>query len=158
MTDDNAANDDLPDPDDVIASSSDDDDAEIGDDLPTPEQIIEAHERVVERYDLTHAGDRVPVPRLEYERLLEEVDEQDGVYRRAAALLRKVITTHCFEDGNKRTAWAITRVFLEENGVAPADTNERTERVLRNIRLFTVDEIAEWLETGEIDESRFHPR
>jgi len=49
-------------------------------------------------------------------------------------------------------------LVLEENGVVPADTGERTERVLRTILLFNVDEIAEWLEIGESDESRFHPR
>jgi hypothetical protein len=30
--------------------------------------------------------------------------------------------------------------------------------VLRNIRSFSVGEIAEWLNSGEIDEERFHPR
>lgn len=153
----------LPDPEDVIASGSDDDDDdddedEIGDDLPAPEQIIEAHERVVSRYDLTHTGARVASPRLSFERTLRDVDDYEGTYHRAAALLQKIITAHYFEDGNKRTAWAMTRTYLESYGYVPEDTSERAERVLRNIRLFTVNEIAEWLETGEIDKERFPPR
>ena len=148
----------LPDPEDVIASGSDDDEDGIGDDLPTPEQIIEAHERVVSRYDLTHTGARVASPRLSFERTLRDVDNYEGTYCRAAALLQKIITAHYFEDGNKRTAWVMTRSYLESYEYAPADTSEGAERVLRSIRLFNVNEIAEWLETGEIDEERFPPR
>lgn len=148
----------LPDPEDVIASGSDDDEDEIGDDLPAPEQIIEAHERVVSRYDLTHTGARVASPRLSFERILRDVDDYEGNYHRAAALLQKIITAHYFEDGNKRTAWVMTRTYLESYGYIPEDTSERAERVLRNIRLFNVNEIAKWFETGEIDKERFPPR
>jgi death-on-curing protein len=93
-----------------------------------------------------------------FERILRDVDNYEGSYHRAAALLQKIITTHYFEDGNKRTAWVMTRTYLESYGYVPEDTSERAERVLRNIRLFNVNEIAEWLETGEIDKERFPPR
>lgn len=159
MSDDGDENDDLPDPEDVIASyNPDGEEEEIGDDLPRPEQIIQIHDRIEEQYDLTHTGAAVAAPRLEFERLLEDVDEYEGRYTRAAALFRKIITAHYFEDANKRTAWATTRKYLNDHDTAPADLSDRVERVAKNVRNFTVDELAEWLETGEIDEGRFHPR
>jgi long-subunit acyl-CoA synthetase (AMP-forming) len=107
------------------------------------------------RYLLEDPGATVVV--VEDRDLLEEVDGYEGTHTRAAALLRKIITAHYFEDANKRTGWATTRKYLENHREAPAD-RERVERVLRNIRSFSVEEIAEWLKTGEIDEKRFHPR
>lgn len=76
---------------------------------------------------------------------------------RAAFLLRKLITTHLFEDANKRTAWATTEIYLERNGATPAERDESVADVLKRIRRYDVGEIADWLETGEIDESRLGP-
>jgi len=152
-------NDDLPDPEDVIASyNPEEDEEELGDDLPEPGEIIQIHDRIEEKYELTHTGAAVAAPSLAFERLLEDIDEYEGTYTRAAALFRKIITAHYFEDANKRTAWATTRKYLEDQGTVPADRSDRVERVAKNVRNFTVDELAKWLETGEIDEGRFHPR
>lgn len=63
-------------------------------------------------------------PRLKIERLLEEIDDVDGLYLHAAYRLRKLITAHFFEDGNKRTAWAVTLEYLERNSEEPADMGE----------------------------------
>jgi prophage maintenance system killer protein len=157
MTDDDGTDRDLPDPEDVIAGYDPEDEEEIGDDLPDPSEIIQIHQRIEDEYNLKHTGASVAAPRLRFANLLEEVDEYEGTHMRAAALLRKIITAHYFEDANKRTGWATTRKYLENHREAPAD-RERVERVLRNIRSFSVEEIAEWLNSGEIDEERFHPR
>jgi len=161
MTDDGDENDDLPDPEDVIASYNpeEDEEEEIGDDLPDTDLIIEHHEEIVDDYDLTHAGMRVAAPRLEFKELLKEIDEYEGAYQRAAALLRKIITAHYFEDGNKRTGWLTTRQYLDDHDLAPAEREaDRVEHVTKSIRVFDVDEIARWLEHGEIDEDRLNPR
>lgn len=39
-----------------------------------------------------------------------------GVLPRAAALLRSLVMDHPFVDGNKRTAAALTRIYLQQNG------------------------------------------
>jgi death-on-curing protein len=91
--------------------------------------------------------------------LLTEVDKYEGEYQRAGALLRKIITAHYFEDGNKRTGWMTTREYLDDHGHVPADrAPDRVERVAKSIRSFDVNEIANWLKDGEIDEERLNPR
>lgn len=128
------------------------------DPLPTPRQIIIAHEEIEETYDLKHRGARVAAPRLQLQEVLEGVRDYDGVYMRAACLLRKVLTAHLFEDGNKRTAWSVTRQYLEKYGIRPAQRREVVVgHFLRSIRSYDVDEIAKWLETGEIDRTRLNP-
>jgi len=154
------SDDELPDPEDVIASyNPNDEEDEIGEDLPTSEDIVGVHDKIERIVNLKYTGARVAVPKLEYRRLLEEVDEYDGVYYRAAALLRKITTAHYFEDANKRTAWVTTRTYLEEQGERPAETEiERVDHVMKSLRSYTIEEIAEWLETGEIDEESLNPR
>lgn len=125
--------------------------------LPTPREILAIHDEIEEEYDLKHTGARVAAPRLKLERIIDEAAGYDGVWTRAAFLLRRVLTAHYFEDGNKRTAWLATRVYLESNGLEPAEGGESAERVLRRIRRFDVDELAGWLETGELDRDRLDP-
>ena len=126
-------------------------------DLPTPDEIIVTHEEIEEQYDLKYRGIRVTAPRLVLRRLLEGAEELSGEYLQGAFLLRKLITEHLFEDGNKRTAWVTIREFLLSADLRPAETGERVPHILRRIRRYEIDELAEWLETGEIDEDRLHP-
>lgn len=46
--------------------------------------------------------------------------------------------------------------YLDRKGIDPelSDDEELVERIVRRAGLFDVDELATWLETGEIDESR----
>lgn len=76
---------------------------------------------------------------------------------RAAALLRDLITSHFFEDANKRTAWSATRLYLDDHDARPAETGNRVPHILKRIRRYDVDEIADWLAEGEIDEDRLEP-
>ena len=126
-------------------------------DLPTPGEIIATHEVIEEQYDLKYRGARVAAPTLVLRQLLEGAEELSGEYQQGAFLLRKLITEHIFEDGNKRTAWVTTREYLQSADLRPAESGERVPHILRRIRRYDVDEIAEWLETGEIDEDRLHP-
>lgn len=78
------------------------------DDLPTPDEILAIHEEIEDAEDMRYRGTRVAAPRLNLRELLDEARDLDGVFYRAAFLLRKLITGHLFEDGNKRTAWTVT--------------------------------------------------
>ena len=96
---------------------------------------------------------------VKFQELLTELDESVGTYQRAAALLRKIITAHYFEDGNKRTGWMTAREYLDDHGHVPAERDpERVEHVMKSIRAFGVSEIAKWLEDGKIDEEKLNPR
>jgi prophage maintenance system killer protein len=125
--------------------------------LPTPEEILAIHEEIEEEYDLTHTGAAVAAPKVDLREIRSDAMEFDTIYLRAAYLLRKLVTAHLFEDANKRTAWATTEIHLERNDLTPAERGEPVERVLKRIRRYDVDEIAEWLETGDLDRSRLDP-
>lgn len=127
------------------------------DTLPTPDEVLAIHEEIEDEYDLTHTGARVAAPKLDLREIRDGAAEFDDLYMRAAHLLRKLVTSHLFEDANKRTAWATTEIYLERNDTTPAERGEPVERVLKRIRRYDVDEIAEWLETGELDRSRLDP-
>jgi death-on-curing protein len=49
------------------------------------------------------------------------------------------------------------RQYLQEHDEIPAERGIESGKVLRRVRRFDVDEIATWLETGEIDEDRLDP-
>ena len=125
------------------------------DDLPTPDEIIAAHDRIEAIYDLKYTGTMTAAPKRTLRReVLDPASEHDDPHRRAATLLWKIESTHVFEDANKRTAWAVTENYLRENGIEPSPDDELVERVVRRAGLFDVAELAAWFETGEIDESR----
>ncbi len=126
------------------------------DDLPTAEEILATHEEIEEAYDMKYRGAAVAAPRLKFRRLLDDIEAGDR-HHRAGQLLRDLITSHYFEDGNKRTAWATTLLYLEQFDETPAETGERVPKILRRIRRYDVEEIAEWIETGDIDEERLGP-
>lgn len=125
--------------------------------LPTPDEILAIHETIEVVEDMTYRGTRMAAPRLELRELLDEARDLEGVYLRAAFLLRKLITAHLFEDGNKRAAWTVTWIYLERHGLHPDEQDQSVERVLRRIRRYDVEEIAEWLESADLDRERLNP-
>jgi death-on-curing protein len=127
------------------------------DDLPDARQVIAIHDEIEEEYDLKYTGAAVAAPRLKIKRLLDDVAEYDGTYMRAAALLRNLITSHFFEDANKRTAWAVTNIYLQNRDAKPSVIDDRVPHILKRVRRYDVDEIADWLATGDIDENRLEP-
>lgn len=131
------------------------------DDLPTPTEIIAAHDRIEMLYDLKYPGVRTAAPRSKLrENVLEPAGKYDAPYHRAATLLFGIQSVHIFEDANKRTAWTVMMVYLDRQGIVPElpQNGETIERIVRRAGLFDSDELAEWLETGEIDTSKLPER
>lgn len=124
---------------------------------PTPEMVLAVHDEIADEYDLQFTDTRGAAPIVRLRGILEDTAKQDDLWHRAAFLLRTLITAHIFEDGNKRTAWATTEIYLERNDASPAERGESVEDVLLRIRRYDVDELAEWLETGKLDRSRLDP-
>jgi len=125
--------------------------------VPTPEEILAIHEEIEKEYDLTHTGAAVAAPKVDLREIRSDAKEFNTIYTQAAYLLRKLLTAHLFEDANKRTAWATTEIFLERHDLTPAERGEPVEKVLKRIRRYDVAEIAEWLESGDLDRSRLGP-
>ena len=74
---------------------------------------------------------------------MEEVEKAEGFHCKAAVLLRRLRTANIFEDGNKRTAYAVTKTFLELSGESWKIPPEKTYRFTVDILSFNLDEIAE---------------
>jgi prophage maintenance system killer protein len=133
----------------------------MSDDLPTPEEILAMHEEIEAEYDLKYKGVRIAAPKLKLrENVIEPAAEYDDPWHRAAVLLFQIPSVHVFEDANKRTAWAVTMGYLDEQGLdveLPQD-NDVIERIVRRAGLFDTDELAEWLKTGTIDENKLPER
>lgn len=127
------------------------------DDLPTPGEIIDTHDELEAEYDLKYTGLRTGAPRLALrEDVIDEAAKYDDPYHRAATLLFRIQSVHVFEDANKRTAWTETMNYLKRKGIRPDFQQDEVviERIVRRVGKFDVDDLAEWLETGDIDESR----
>lgn len=125
--------------------------------LPSVANIRRNHDLIVEEYQLDNPGVEDPFPDRKLQEILDEASEYDDVYLRAATLLREIAAVHIYADGNKRTAWITTIEYLDRLRIEPAEEGpEQVDRVARALSRFQVGEIAQWLETGEIDETRLN--
>ncbi|MCO6432037.1 MAG: type II toxin-antitoxin system death-on-curing family toxin [Deltaproteobacteria bacterium] len=115
--------------------------------FPTLEEALYLHNLLIERFGGSHgildAGlleSALARPRSGYYHSLSE---------QAAALLHSLTMNHCFVDGNKRVAFALTAVFLLMNGYTLKSDADETESFMLKVaagKLQSVAEIAEWLE------------
>lgn len=96
--------------------------------FPTLEEALFLHQRLLEAFGGA-AGVRDPG-------LLESAlaRPRSGYYsslaEQAAALMQSLAMNHCFIDGNKRVAFALTDVFLRLNGHCLAVKADPAERFL----------------------------
>lgn len=121
--------------------------------MPTVDDVFAIHEDLVEHYDLPPGTSR-PLPRAPIRSVIEDTRAHDDEYDRAAALLSGIANAHVFEDGNKRTAYTTARTYLDGAGATIAPSEAQRAVVMRQFKRFDVDELADWLETGTIDEDR----
>ena len=127
------------------------------DDLPTPVEIIAAHDQLEEAYDLKYTGFLKAAPKSKLRRnVIKPASEYDDPYYRAAVLLFEIQSVHVFNDANKRTAWTVTMEYLNRNGIDPVFGQDRqtVEKIVRRAGLFSTDELAHWFKTGEIDTAK----
>jgi death-on-curing protein len=72
-------------------------------------------------------------------------DAYPTIHQKAAALLQSMATNHALADGNKRTAWAATRLFYGLNDYRIAATQDERFEVIIAVatrELDTVNKIA----------------
>lgn len=115
--------------------------------FPTVEEARYLHEILIEKF-----GGSLGLRDLG---LLESalIRPQSGFYEtlchQAAAFLHSLISNHCFIDGNKRIAFALTAVFLEMNGYSLIVSADEAEKfIVDQIIVGKIDaiEIAIWIE------------
>jgi prophage maintenance system killer protein len=81
----------------------------------------------------------------------------DGdAFAKGACLLIGLTKRHAFDSGNRRTAYAAAKLFLEANGKTMEV--EHDPRVLTGVRegFYSTEEVVEWLKGNGIREFRRH--
>lgn len=82
-------------------------------------------------------------------------DAYPDIFSKAAALLDAIANNHGFRDGNKRTAMAAAVLYLEQNNLKVAFTNQEYEDIMLHVvnDKPPISEIKEWLERHTVDHS-----
>jgi death-on-curing protein len=79
-------------------------------------------------------------------------DAYASLFEKAGALFESIARNHAFHNGNKRTAFAVTEVFLKKNGYKIRVNTKENEDFTVKVAQGHVDisEISMWLETHSV--------
>ena len=112
----------------------------------TIDEIIEVNQKVLKEIRVKRADSHRVASHSKLEDVIRRVqDEKGDIYPKAAALLIQLTKVHAFDSGNRRTAYAAAKLFLEANG---KELNIQVEpKVLTGIRegFYETREVVEWL-------------
>lgn len=115
---------------------------------PPEEFLIYAHDIMIRRYGYWSGFEVGLEP---YHHIIEEAKNADGIYRKAAILLKRIATSRIFQDGHHRTAFEVTKAFLEMNGAIFKEKDElKIIRFIKNIREYDIEQIEGWLKDGTL--------
>jgi death-on-curing family protein len=120
-------------------------------------QLIEINNRVLKETRARKADSHRVASRTKLDAIIWEVRALEGdAFAKAASLLIGLTKRHAFDSGNRRTAYAAAKLFLEANGKT-MDV-EHDPRVLTGIRegFYSTEEIVEWLKGNGIRDFRRH--
>jgi len=113
---------------------------------PPDEFLIYAHDIMIERYGYWSGFEVGLEP---YHRFIEEIKNIEGIYRKASILLQKIATSRIFQDGHHRTAFEVTKAFLEMNGAELKEKDDqKIIKFIKDIRKYSIEEIESWLKNG----------
>lgn len=114
------------------------------------QQVLAIHYRMVKRFggsqglrDISLLESAVGRPQASF----EGIDLYPSIFEKGAALMHSILKNHPFVDGNKRTAYASTGIFLELNGYALANMHKESLQFCLRVENGSVEleEIAAWL-------------
>ena len=112
----------------------------------TADEVVDINKDVLKEIKVKKADSHRVASRQKIEDALMKVQAEEGdVFLKAAVLLIQLTRTHAFDSGNRRTAYAATKLFLEANGKI-LDI-EVEPRVLTGVRegFYETKEVVEWL-------------
>ncbi len=117
----------------------------------TVDEIVEVNRDVLEEIRVKRADSHRVASRSKLEDVIKRVQEEKGdIYSKAASLLIQLTKAHAFDSGNRRTAYASAKLFLEANG---KELSIKVDpRVLTGIRegFYETREVVEWLKGNGI--------
>lgn len=116
----------------------------------TPEQILVLHEEMIRKYGGSSGiRDRNMFLSAIYRPFATfgGRDLYPDIYFKAGALIQAVIKDHPFIDGNKRTAFAVTFVFLRKNGIDLEIKKSDGVKFMVDVanKNLSVEEISNWI-------------
>ncbi len=116
--------------------------------FPTLEEALYLYDKLIDNF----GGSRGVIDHGLLESAL--IRPRSGYYsslsEQGAALLHSLAMNHCFVDGNKRMAFALTAVFFQMNGyVLKVEAEDAEEFIVKRLiaEHAQLQEITEWLET-----------
>lgn len=126
----------------------------VGVKYPSKEDIIKCNKVMLERIKVNKADTPKLLSLEKLDDALEYCENATGdLYDKAVYLLKKIIRNHPFASGNRRTAFAITGMFLKDNGLRlNVDDIDKESGILQGIRegYYSDKEIKNWLKNGRI--------
>ena len=115
---------------------------------PSDDFLIFAHDIMIECYGYWSGFELGIEP---YHHIIKETEEAEGIYRKAAILIKGIATTSIFQDGHHRTAFEVTKTFLEMNGAEFKEKDElKIIKFMKGIRKFDIEQIEGWLKNGTL--------
>jgi prophage maintenance system killer protein len=121
------------------------------------EQLVEINKRVLKDIRVKRADSHRVANRKKLDSVIDEVRALDGdAYEKASCLLIGLTKKDAFDSGNRRTAYAATKLFLEANGKSLKAEPDPT--VLTGIRegFYRTEEVVEWLRGNGIRKFQRH--
>lgn len=118
----------------------------------TKQQILQFHDFVLQQHGGLHGVREPGYLDLIIEKPFTDYfgeEQYPGIFMKAAVYWHGIATSHCFSDGNKRTATMTALVFLELNDVAlKANDDELFEIAIRVATSeISLQELAKWIES-----------
>jgi death-on-curing protein len=109
----------------------------------TSEKILEIHKLIISNF----GGIDGVLCQGTIDYLVDQINAESDLFRKAAIALHFVANCHPFLDGNKRSAFQIAELILSSEGYAITAKEERIIRMLLRIASYQcqVDEVKLWL-------------
>ena len=116
-------------------------------------QLVMLNKRVLEEIKAKKGDKHEVLSFARIEGVLEETKSQQGdTYDKAVTLIIELTKRHAFGSGNRRTAYAAAKAFLESNGEEfHAEMNPKAMQGIRE-GFYSKEEIKEWLKGNGIRE------
>lgn len=117
------------------------------------EDVDWAHNRILE----VTGGERGDLARANLEFVLESVktiapdlDNEQMIVKKAAFILHSLVTQHPFVNGNKRTGFEVTKMFLEPNGCTLTASKDDSYIFLLSVSKGEADlaHVEDWIATN----------
>lgn len=117
---------------------------------PTLEEVLFIHDQAVKRFGGSFGLRDAGLLESSLARPQASFDGEDlypTIFEKAAALIHSLLKNHPFVDGNKRTSYATTGLFLKMNGYILTNIHEDSIIFAMNVENnnLSLEDIASWL-------------